>query len=349
MRPAGFPVDRDATMNTLPNTTPNSARRACRLAARPAGPAFTGESRATCIAGSFAECRRTLRRHGRGAGSRTRTAAPGDASASGGARSAPANAPAQPPGRGRGDAAPAAAGRGRGRGFDEAAIARAKPVFEPQCGFCHGNNARGRAGGPDLARSLVVLADTGGKEMAGFIRAGRPERGMPAFPGLTDQQIARHRRVPARAARSGAQPRRRPTRWRRSSATPRPGRRTSTGRAAARPAIPSTGDLAGIGAKYDPPTLQGRLVNPRPGGGRGQAAVVSPARDAHGHGHARQWPDGLGRARLHLGVRGHADRDRPAPAGRSSGKATCRRSSSPIRCRRTSTCSALSATRTCRI
>src|SRR4029450_6361702 len=38
-----------------------------------------------------------------------------------------------------------------------------------------------------------------------------------------------------------------------------------------------SGDLAGIGAKYDPPTLQGRLVNPRPGpGGRGQAAVVSP-------------------------------------------------------------------------
>jgi len=37
--------------------------------------------------------------------------------------------------------------------------------------------------------------------------------------------------------------------------------------------IETPGDLAGIGAKYDPPTLQGRIVNPRPGGGRGQAAV----------------------------------------------------------------------------
>ncbi|MBD0322831.1 MAG: cytochrome c, partial [Aldersonia sp.] len=98
-------------------------------------------------------------------------------------------APAQPSGRGRGGAAPGA-GRGRGRSFDEAAIARARPVFESQCGFCHGNDARGRAGGPDLARSLVVLGDTGGKELAGFIRTGRPERGMPAFPGLSDQQIA---------------------------------------------------------------------------------------------------------------------------------------------------------------
>ena len=66
-----------------------------------------------------------------------------------------------PAGRGRGGAPPPA-GRGRGRGFDEAAIARARPVYEPQCGFCHGLDARGRAGGPDLARSLVVLADTGG-------------------------------------------------------------------------------------------------------------------------------------------------------------------------------------------
>jgi len=184
----------------------------------------------------------------------------------------PANAPAQPPGRGRGDAPAAAGGRGRGRGFDQAAIARAKPIFEPQCGFCHGNNARGRAGGPDLARSLVVLADTGGKELAGFVRTGRPERGMPAFPGLTDQEISDiaeflHERLEAARSRAATDTMASLVGDANAGAAyfNGPGRCTTCHAVA--------GDLAGIGAKYDPPTLQGRIVNPRPGGGRGQAAV----------------------------------------------------------------------------
>ena len=188
----------------------------------------------------------------------------------------PATPPAQPAGRGRGESPAPAAGRGRGPSFDQAAIARAKPVYEPQCGFCHGNDARGRAGGPDLARSLVVLADTGGKELAGFLRNGRPDRGMPAFPGLTNQEIADiaeflHERL--EAARSGA-------------ATDTMASLVGDAKAgAAYFAGPGrcatchsvTGDLAGIGARYDPATLQGRLVNPRPGGGRGQAAVSARA------------------------------------------------------------------------
>jgi len=181
-------------------------------------------------------------------------------------------------GRGRGGGAPPAAGRGRGRGFDAEAIARAKPVFEPQCGFCHGNDARGRAGGPDLARSLVVLADTGGKELAGFLRAGRPERGMPAFPNLTDQQITDiaeflHERLEAARNRAATDTMASLVGDAKAGAAyfNGPGRCTTCHSV--------SGDLAGIGAKYDPPTLQGRIVNPRPGSiglGRGQPVVVSP-------------------------------------------------------------------------
>lgn len=178
----------------------------------------------------------------------------------------------QGPGRGRGAGAPPQAGRGQGRGFDEAAIARARPVFASQCGFCHGNDARGRAGGPDLARSLVVLADTGGKEMAGFIRVGRPERGMPAFPGLTDPQIADiaeflHERLEAARSRAATDTMASLVGDAKAGAAyfNGPGRCTTCHSV--------SGDLAGIGAKDDPPTLQGRLVNPRPGGGR--AVVVS--------------------------------------------------------------------------
>lgn len=185
-------------------------------------------------------------------------------------------APVQGPGggRGRGGTTPAA-GRGRGPAFDEAAIARAKPVYEPQCGFCHGLDARGRAGGPDLARSLVVLADTGGKELSGFLRAGRPERGMPAFPNLTDQEIADiaeflHERL--EAARNRA-----PTDAMASlvgDAVAGAAYFNGPGRCTTCHSI--SGDLAGIGAKYDPAALQGRIVNPRPGAGRGQATVLSP-------------------------------------------------------------------------
>jgi mono/diheme cytochrome c family protein len=179
-----------------------------------------------------------------------------------------------PGGRGRGGAPPAA-GRGRGRGFDEAAIARAKPVYEPQCGFCHGLDARGRAGGPDLARSLVVLADTGGKELAGFLRDGRPERGMPAFPNLTDQQIADiaeflHERLEAARSRAATDA----TASLVGDAQAGAAYFNGPGRCSTCHSV--TGDLAGIGAKYDPAALQGRIVNPRPGGGRGPAPASSP-------------------------------------------------------------------------
>jgi mono/diheme cytochrome c family protein len=160
--------------------------------------------------------------------------------------------------------------------FNQEAIARAKTVYEPQCGFCHGIDARGRAGGPDLARSLVVLADTGGKELAGFLRAGRPERGMPAFPNLTDQQITDiaeflHERLEAARSRAATDTMASLVGDAKAGAAyfNGPGRCTTC--------HSISGDLAGIGAKYDPPALQGRLVNPRPGGGgRGQPAVVSP-------------------------------------------------------------------------
>jgi cytochrome c oxidase cbb3-type subunit III len=191
-----------------------------------------------------------------------------------------AQAPAagqEPPvsGRGRGAGAPPAAGRGRGRGFDEAAITRARPVFATQCGFCHGNDARGRAGGPDLARSLVVLADTGGKELAGFLRTGRVDRGMPAFPGLTDQEIADiaeflHERLEAARNRTATDMMASLVGDAKAGAAYFNG----PGRCATCHSV--SGDLAGIGSKYDPPTLQGRIVDPRPGAGRGQAAVVSP-------------------------------------------------------------------------
>lgn len=190
-----------------------------------------------------------------------------------------AQAPQGPVSQGRGPGpggpgGPGITGRGRGPIFDQAAIARARIVFEPLCGFCHGNDARGRAGGPDLARSLIVIGDTKGNELGPFIRAGRPERGMPPFPNLTQEQLSDiaeflHERVQAARNRAVIDPKASVV------GDPAAGVVYFNGAGKCISCHSVTGDLAGIGAKYDPMTLQDRLVNPRPGG-RGAAANVTP-------------------------------------------------------------------------
>jgi cytochrome c oxidase cbb3-type subunit 3 len=146
-------------------------------------------------------------------------------------------------------------------GFDPAAVARGKELHVAQCGFCHGVTARGGAGGPDLTRSAMVQEDEGGKQLGAFLKVGRPDRGMPAFD-FTDQQNADvaaflHSEIflvsnrglykvldilvgDAKAGEAYF---------------------NGTGKCAACHSI--SGDLKGVGAKYDPPTLQGRLLNPR--------------------------------------------------------------------------------------
>lgn len=77
----------------------------------------------------------------------------------------------------------------RGPHLDQAAVERGRKVFIPSCGFCHGNDAHGKSG-PDLVRSALVLHDDKGDTIGPVIRNGRPERGMPAFPSLSTDQIA---------------------------------------------------------------------------------------------------------------------------------------------------------------
>jgi mono/diheme cytochrome c family protein len=129
--------------------------------------------------------------------------------------------------------------------------------------------------GPDLARSLLVFSDENGKDIGALLRAGSADKSMPAFPNLTDDQIADlavflHERVEAA----------------RSSAVTEAARQI-VGNAAAGAAYfngagrcsschSATGDLKGIGARYDAIALQDKFVNPRGGGGRGRSAEPSP-------------------------------------------------------------------------
>jgi len=61
--------------------------------------------------------------------------------------------------------------------------------FVSQCGFCHGRDAAGGESGPDLTRSTVVAEDVRGDKIGPIIRAGRPDKGMPALT-LSDADVA---------------------------------------------------------------------------------------------------------------------------------------------------------------
>jgi cytochrome c oxidase cbb3-type subunit 3 len=61
-------------------------------------------------------------------------------------------------------------------------IAAGQRLFAAQCGFCHGRDAMGGESGPDLTRSALVAEDVRGDKLGPMLRAGRADRGMPAFP-----------------------------------------------------------------------------------------------------------------------------------------------------------------------
>jgi mono/diheme cytochrome c family protein len=71
---------------------------------------------------------------------------------------------------------------------DKVAAARGAPLFGQNCAFCHGKAARG-AIAPSLVTSDVVLTDERGERLVRFLKTGRPEKGMPAFATMSDQQL----------------------------------------------------------------------------------------------------------------------------------------------------------------
>jgi cytochrome c oxidase cbb3-type subunit III len=193
--------------------------------------------------------------------------------------------PAQtPPAEGRGPAT-GRGGRG-GRGglgagnvyttYDEATLQRGKTLFTAQCGFCHGANAKGGEGGPDLLRAVPVLDDENGNLIGPIVLNGRSERGMPKFDlppdAIADIAAFLHEGIRAAAQRNTYKLQNIVT------GDARAGEAYFNGAGKCSACHSVTGDLAGIGAKYDPVTLQGKFLMPRGGrGGRGGANESEPA------------------------------------------------------------------------
>ena len=152
---------------------------------------------------------------------------------------------------------------------DTAAVERGQKLLVDQCGFCHGANARGGSGGPDLTRSVLVQTDEDGKQLGEFLAAGRPDKGMPKFdlPRAQASDLAAflHSAIYLNSNRRlykildivvG---------------DAKAGQAYFAGRCGS--CHSPAGDLKGIGAKYEPATLQQRLLLPR---GRERASGEPP-------------------------------------------------------------------------
>ena len=150
--------------------------------------------------------------------------------------------------------------------FDQASVDRGQQTFVNQCGFCHGSNARGGSSGPDLTRSELVQSDEGGKQFGEFLRAGRPDKGMPGFEQLSRDEVLDvatflHAAIYLNANRRLYQVLNIVT------GDAKAGAAFFNGTGKCSSCHQTTGDLKGIGAKYEPVALQQKFLMPR--GGRG--------------------------------------------------------------------------------
>jgi cytochrome c oxidase cbb3-type subunit III len=144
--------------------------------------------------------------------------------------------------------------------YDPASVERGKANFVAACGFCHGSNGKGGEKGPDLLRSVLVLDDENGKAIGPVILRGRPDKGMPRFP-FTPQQIADiaaflHNSIKNAIDRDSYKILNIVT------GDPKAGAAYFNGAGRCSSCHSVTGDLKGVGAKYEPVTLQGRMLQP---------------------------------------------------------------------------------------
>lgn len=145
---------------------------------------------------------------------------------------------------------------------DPAAAERGRKIFVPTCGFCHGNDARGKSG-PDLVRSALVLHDNKGNLIGPVVHNGRPNQGMPAFPSLTSAQIADisaflHSRAAAVSNRFAYKIGDIVT------GDPKKGEAFFNGAGHCNTCHSPSGDLAHIANEYSPVELQRRMLYPAP-------------------------------------------------------------------------------------
>jgi cytochrome c oxidase cbb3-type subunit 3 len=146
---------------------------------------------------------------------------------------------------------------------DEVAANRGKTTYIANCITCHGPKGRGTDQGADLVRSLVVLSDRYGDKIGPFLLKGHPMQSGAPSSGLTHAQIVDlshflHQKVED-TLRTGPYNKVLNV----LTGDPKAGAAYFNGAGKCSTCHSPTGDLAGIGKKYDPPVLQLKTVFPQ--------------------------------------------------------------------------------------
>lgn len=151
--------------------------------------------------------------------------------------------------------------------FPAALVKTGETRFVSQCGFCHGRDATGDEGGPDLTLSQLVADDVRGDKIGPLVRAGRPDAGMPPFRIGDDEMKAIvafiHTQTNKFAALGGGRRTVDPSDLATGNAAD--GRAYFNGAGGCAACHSATGDLAGIAARYKGLALLQRMLYP---GGR---------------------------------------------------------------------------------
>jgi mono/diheme cytochrome c family protein len=154
---------------------------------------------------------------------------------------------------------------------DAAAADKGKVTWTASCASCHGADARGTEKGKNLIRSTMVLHDRNGSEIGPYLKKGHPADAPATSTNLTDAQVnelAQFLRQRVNDSFRGSpifEPRNVLT------GDPKAGETYFNGGGRCATCHSPTGDLAGIGKKYEPVDLQQRMVFPRAPQGRGGA------------------------------------------------------------------------------
>jgi cytochrome c oxidase cbb3-type subunit 3 len=175
-------------------------------------------------------------------------------------------------GRGTGIAAPARGGLGGSRFkiYPPDEVARGEAAYKTTCLYCHGDHGKGGMAGPDLIRSAITMHDEDGVSYGQYLKGDVHTKAVRL--DLRQNQVADiaayiHSRVVETSGRGQVHLDMILT------GDAKAGEVYFNGAGGCAKCHSPVGDLKGAGSKYDPATLQDRIVMPRGGAGRGAAAT----------------------------------------------------------------------------
>jgi mono/diheme cytochrome c family protein len=142
---------------------------------------------------------------------------------------------------------------------EPAAADRGRRIYLQHCINCHGSLAQGTDQGPDLVRSVTVLHDTLGSEIGPALKTLPNHKADLAQAEIADLSHFLKQRI--EYVIQNRNPQQPPNVL---TGNPDAGRAYFNGAGKCAGCHSPAGDLAGIGRRYDPMTIQQRFLFPRP-------------------------------------------------------------------------------------